>query len=41
MPMKRISVLLVQFAVIAVALIGGVAEFVMLQRWRVREWLAR
>jgi len=30
-----------RFAIVALAVLRGLAEFASLQRWRVREWMAR
>lgn len=40
-PMKPPHRSAVRLAVLALALAQGFAEFVMLQRWRLRAWMAR
>lgn len=39
--MKQLAATVLQLASIALALLRGVGEFTSLQRWRLREWIAR
>ena len=39
--MKQPAVAVFQFVSVAMALVRGVGEFTTLQRWRLKEWMAR
>lgn len=39
--MKQPAIAIFQFVAITMALVRGVGEFTTLQRWRLKEWMAR
>jgi hypothetical protein len=39
--MKQPAIAVYQFVAVTVALLRGVGEFATLQRWRLKEWIAR
>jgi hypothetical protein len=39
--MKQPAIVVFQIVSVAVALLRGVGEFTSLQRWRLKEWIAR
>ena len=39
--MHRLGAHALSFAILAAAMLRGVGEFASLQRWRMREWIAR
>lgn len=39
--MSPVTANALRFAIVAVALLRGLGEFASLQRWRLREWIAR